>query len=54
MYEKRSEIAQLSPTLCNPIDYRPPGFSVHGILYGKNTGVGSHSLLHGMMKYINP
>ena len=24
--------AQLCPTLCNPMDYRPPGSSVHGIL----------------------
>ena len=23
---------QLCPTLCDPIDYSPPGFSVHGIL----------------------
>ena len=25
-------VAQLCPTLCDPIDYRPPGSSVHGIL----------------------
>ena len=27
--------AQLCPTLCNPMDYSPPGFSVHGIFPGK-------------------
>ena len=25
-------VAQSCPTLCNPMDYRPPGSSVHGIL----------------------
>ena len=25
-------IAQLCLTLCDPVDYSPPGFSVHGIL----------------------
>ena len=29
-YEKR-EIAQLCPTLCDPMDCSPPGSSVHGI-----------------------
>ena len=24
--------ARLCPTLCDPMDYSPPGFSVHGIL----------------------
>ena len=27
--------AQLSPTLCNPMDYSPPGSSVHGILQAR-------------------
>ena len=26
---------QSCPILCNPIDYRPPGFSVHGILQAR-------------------
>ena len=26
---------QWSPTLCNPMDYSPPGFSVHGILQAR-------------------
>ena len=29
------------------MDYSPPGSSVHGILPGKNTGVGCHSLSRG-------
>ena len=24
-------VAQSCPTLCNPMDYRPPGSSVHGV-----------------------
>ena len=31
--------------LCNPMDYSPPGSSVHGNSPGKNTRVGSHSVL---------
>ena len=27
----KSEVAQLCPTLCDPMDCRPPGSSVHGI-----------------------
>ena len=29
------EVAQLCPTLCNPIDGSPPGSSVHGILQAR-------------------
>ena len=39
--------AQSHPTLCDLRDGSPLGFSVHGIL-GKNTEVGSHSLLQGI------
>ena len=28
---KWSEVAQSDPTLCNPVDCSPPGFSIHGI-----------------------
>ena len=35
-------------TLCNPMDYSPPGSSVHGDSPGKNTGVGGHALLLGI------
>ena len=35
-------VAQLCPTLCNPMDYIPPGSSVLGDSSGKNTGLGCH------------
>ena len=41
-------VAQSCPTLCNPMDYSPPGSSVHGDFPGKNTGVGSHAFLQGI------
>ena len=38
-------VAQLCPTLCDPMDCSPPGSSVLGDSSGKNTGVGHLSLL---------
>ena len=35
-------------TLCDPMDCSLPDSSVHGILQGKNTGVGCHALLQGI------
>ena len=32
-------------TLCSPMDYSPPGSSVHGGSPSKNTEVGCHALL---------
>ena len=49
--EKNRMIAQSlqsCPTLCDPMDCSPPGFSVHGDSPGKNTGVGFHALLQGI------
>ena len=40
-------IAQSCPTLCDPINYSPPGSSVHWDSPGKNIGVGCHALLWG-------
>ena len=40
-----TKLLQSCLTLCNPMDWSPPGSSVHGILTGKNTGVGCHALL---------
>ena len=34
--------------LCDPMDCRPPGSSVHGDSPGKNTEVGCHALLQGI------
>ena len=36
---------QPCPTLGDPMDCSPPGSSAHGILQGKNTGVGCHGAL---------
>ena len=41
-------VVQSSLTLCNPMDYSPPGSSVHEDSPGKNTGVGCHALLQGI------
>ena len=43
----RAKLLQSCLTLCDPMDCNPPGSSVHGSP-GKNTGVGSHSLLQGI------
>ena len=32
---KLSVVTQLCPTLCNPVDCSPPGFSIHGILQAR-------------------
>ena len=43
------------PTFYDPMEYNPPGFSVHGILQvsaGKNPAVGCHALLQGI--FTNP
>ena len=41
-------VAQLCPTLCDPMDYSPRGSSVHGDSPGKNIGMGYHALLQGL------
>ena len=46
--ESESEVTQSCPTLCDPVDCRLPGSSLHGILHGKNTVVGCHFLLQGI------
>ena len=30
-----SEVAQSCPTLCDPMDYSPPGYSVHGVFQAR-------------------
>ena len=44
----RAQSLQSCPTLCDPMDYSLPGFSVHGDSPGKGTGVGCHALLQGI------
>ena len=48
LYQCGCLIVQSCPILCNPMDYSPPGSSVHGGSPGKNTGVGCHALLQGI------
>ena len=43
-----AEVAQSCPALCDPMDWTPACSSVHGDSPGKNTGVGSRSLLWGI------
>ena len=33
--ESESEVVQSCPTLCDPVDCSPPGFSIHGILQAR-------------------
>ena len=40
-------VAQSYLTLCNLMDYSPPGSSVHGDSLGKNIGMGCHAHLGG-------
>ena len=42
-------VTQLCPTLGDPMDCSPPGFSVHGDSPGKNTGIGCPALLQGIV-----
>ena len=41
-------VTWMCPTLCNPMDYSPPGSSVHEDSPDKSTGVGRHALLQGI------
>ena len=41
--------AQSHPTLCSPMDCSPPDSSVHRNFPGKNTRVGCHFLLQGII-----
>ena len=41
-------VVQSCQTLCNPMDYSPPGSSNYGDSPGKESGVGCHTLLQGI------
>ena len=43
--KSESEVTQLWPTLCDPMDCSQSGSSIHGIFPGRRTGVGCHCLL---------
>jgi len=49
-----TDLVQLSPTLCDPMDCSLPGSSVHGGSPGKYTGVGCHVLLQEIFLGIEP
>ena len=42
-----SEVAQLCPTLCDPVDCSPPVSSIHGILQARVLEWGCHSFSRG-------
>ena len=46
--ERHTKSLQSCPTLCDTMDFSPPGSSIHGDSPGKNTGVGCHALLQGL------
>ena len=35
LVESESEVAQSCPTVCNTVDWSPPGSSIHGILWAR-------------------
>ena len=45
LYTMLCLVAQSYPSPCDPMEYSPPGSSVHGDSPGKNTGGGCHALL---------
>ena len=49
-------VAQLCPTVCDPMDCNPPGSSVHENSPGKNTRVDCYALLQGILltQRLNP
>ena len=42
-------VSQSHLILCTPVDCSPPGSCVHGDSPGKNTGIGCHALLQGII-----
>ena len=51
LYIRKVEVlvTQSCPALCDPMDCSLPGSSVLGDFPGKNTGVGCHTLLQGIV-----
>ena len=46
-----AESLQLCPTLYDPMDCSPPGYSMHDNSADKNTGMGHHALLPNLGGY---
>ena len=47
--KSESEVAQPCPTLCDPMDGSPPGFSVHGIFQARVLEWGAIALSEEML-----
>ena len=49
-------VCSVVSTLCNPMDYSPPGSAVCGMFQGRNTGAGCCFLLQGIFlnQRLNP
>ena len=47
MHKSESEAAQSCPTLSDPMDCSPPGFSVHGILQARVLELGAREVQTG-------
>ena len=50
--KSESEVAQLCPTLCNPIDCSPPGSPIHGILQARVLEWGAIAFSMGLNKCV--
>ena len=52
--KSESEVAQACPTLSNPMDYSPPGSSIHGIFQARVLEWGAIAFSHrlGFIKYL--
>ena len=46
--EQRESVSHSVMSDCDPMDCSLPGSPVHGIFPGKNSGLGTHSLLQGV------
>ena len=51
--KNESEVAQLCPTLCDPMDYSLPGSSVHGIFQAGVLEWGAIAFSSGKLRLIN-
>ena len=49
--KSESEVAQSCPTLCDPMDYSPPGSSVHGILQARVLEWGAIAFSNSLVYY---
>ena len=48
--KSESEVAQLCPTLSDPVDYSPPGSSIHGIFQARVLESGAIAFSEGLLR----